>query len=232
MAAGLGATASGWCGGNAPSPAPLLPGPAADRGRLSVAPRSAVSPPVCDYLALPFLLQAGGREPGGGRALMTPWPLTVALAGPLPGRWRSGCRRAGLRRGRGADRLARAGAAACAAGPAGDLPLGNFGGALRPRLRLLPDAQQPHHALCPARSRSGARAACRPRRGCSAPLGAVIMALAFQIADKAGRVWSAPASASPWRRRGSAFRDGGGAERMGWQPGLQDRAIAHHQHFW
>jgi MFS transporter, DHA2 family, multidrug resistance protein len=70
-------------------PAPLLP---LDLLRIR-AVGTAVAASVCGfaawyaaYLALPFLFQAAGRGQAEAAALLTPWPLALAVAAPLAGR--------------------------------------------------------------------------------------------------------------------------------------------------
>jgi DHA2 family multidrug resistance protein-like MFS transporter len=70
-------------------PAPLLP---LDLLRIR-AVGTAVAASVCGfaawycaYLALPFLLEATGREGAEAALLLTPWPLALAVAAPLAGR--------------------------------------------------------------------------------------------------------------------------------------------------
>jgi DHA2 family multidrug resistance protein-like MFS transporter len=70
-------------------PAPLVP---LDLLRIR-AVGTAVAASVCGfaawyaaYLALPFLFQAAGRGQAEAAALLTPWPLALAVAAPLAGR--------------------------------------------------------------------------------------------------------------------------------------------------
>ncbi len=122
------------------------------------------------YVAIPFLFQSVlGRSVFATGLLMTPWPLAVGVAAPFAGRLADRVN-AGL--------LGGIGLAIFAAGLF--LPLAARcrseqsrhrleDGGVRPWLRLLPVAQQPHDRQLGARSRARAQpAACSRRRGCSA----------------------------------------------------------------
>ena len=161
----------------APRPTPLIPLDLLRGGTF----RFSVIASVCcfaaqmlSYVALPFYLQHGlGQDALTTGLYMTPWPLTVALAGPdLGPALEHGPDRLSLRRWRALprDRPHVRGALAAASGPRTADRLHDAEWA---RLRLLPDAQQPQHAaFSPERAERSGRwhaghgAPVRPNDGC------------------------------------------------------------------
>ena len=165
---------------------------------------------ILAYVSLPFLFQAVMHRTAVATGLLvTPWPVLVACAAPVAGRLsaRYPCVPAGQPGAGDADR-----GAADARGDAalaGGLECGVADGPVRGRVRLLPDAEQPHDHDRPGR-RSGTvrRVPCSRWRGRSAGRWvSALVALIFAIAGSAGAV-TLPAD------RGGIRRDGGGDQRV------------------
>ncbi len=170
-----------------PRPAPLVPLDLLRGGTF----RYSVVASVCCFaaqmvssVALPFYLQHGlGRDPLTTGLYMTPWPLTVALAAPVSGRF--------------ADRVPTAWLCAaggfCLAGGLGLAAFWRFDGSLAPLVLFTVLSglgfgffQTPNNRnmlLSAPRARSGAAGGMQATaRQCGQTAGAVIMALLFTLA--------------------------------------------------